>query len=140
MDVKADGVPVAHPAAAHVGLVRQDEGCRHGVHRDAGALVVVADGGDDGGGLLGACAHLVENPERHDRAGLRMVDAVHHIADIVHKACNAGQFHLTLAVAKISQQLAGNLCGALYMGKAVLGKAHGRKAGIGLLNIGADLG
>ena len=44
MNVKLGKFRVAHPAAAHVRLVGQDEGRRNGVDRHTGALVVIADG------------------------------------------------------------------------------------------------
>lgn len=53
VDVERRRVLIAHAAAAHIGLVREDEGGRDGVDRHAGALVVVADGRDDRRDVLG---------------------------------------------------------------------------------------
>ena len=61
---------------------------------------MIADGGDDGGGLLGRRAHLVEDSEGHDRAGLRMVDAVDDVADIVQPACDGGELARAVVIAQ----------------------------------------
>ena len=60
MDVKGGDVRVSHPASPHVGFVRQDQGGGYFVDRDAVALVVVADGGDDGGDFGRVASHVVD--------------------------------------------------------------------------------
>lgn len=41
VNVEGGEIPVAYAGAAHVGFIRQDDGRRHGVNGEGGALVVV---------------------------------------------------------------------------------------------------
>ena len=90
----------AHAVRAHIHFIRQNERRCHGVDREGGFFIVVADGGDDGGRLFRACAHLVEDSEGHDRAGLRMIDAVDDVSDIVQPARDGGQLARAVVVAQ----------------------------------------
>ena len=139
VDVEAPVLLVAYPAAAHVGLVRQDQGGGGGVHREGGGVVVVADGGDDGGHVRGLHPHLVQDAEGHDRPGLGVVVAVDHIADVVHEAGNPGQLLVVLPIAQLVQDAGGVLGAAGHVGEAVLGKAPGHQGLVGLGDVGADL-
>ena len=139
MDVEVDGIPVTDPAAAHVGLVRQQKGRGDGVHRKGGGIIVMADGCDDGGHIGGLHAHVVQDPEGHYRSGLGVVVAVDHVADVVHKACDAGQLLVVLSISELGQDAGGKLGAAGDVGKAVLGKAPGQQGLVGLGDIGADL-
>ena len=84
----------AHAAAAHVALVGEYERGGDLVDGRAGTLVVVADGGDDLGDLLGWHAHVVEYAEGHHRAGERMLVAVDGVADVVHVAGDFGKLRV----------------------------------------------
>ena len=100
VDVEGGAGLRPHTVRAHVHLIRQDERRRHGVDREGGLFVVIADGGDDGGGLLGRRAHFIENTKGHDRAGLRMVDAVDDVADIVQPARDGGELARAVVIAQ----------------------------------------
>lgn len=139
MDVEALMLLVAHPAAAHIGLVCQDQRRGNRIDGEGGGIVVVADGGDDGGHVSGLHAHLVQNTEGHDGAGLGVVVAVDHVADVVHKAGDAGQLLVVLSISELGQDAGGKLGAAGDVGKAVLGKAPGQQGLVGLGDIGADL-
>ena len=106
---------------------------------EGGGIVVMADGGDDGGHVSGLHAHLVQNTEGHDGAGLGVVVAVDHVADVVHKAGDAGQLLVVLSISELGQDAGGKLGAAGDVGKAVLGKAPGQQGLVGLGDIGADL-
>ena len=140
MDVEGGGVLVPDTAAADVGLVRQNQRRRHSVHRLAGALVVVADGGDDGGDLLRVAVQIVQNAERHDGAGLRVVDPVHQIADVVEVACDLRHLHGPLRIAQGLQNIPRRLRHDGHMGEAVLREAQCNQRFVRPLDIGADGG
>ena len=125
VDIEALVFFIAYPAAAHVGLVGQDEGGGDGVDREGGSVVVVADGGDHGGGLLRLHSHFVQDAEGHHSAGKGMVVAVDHIADVVHKPGDAGQLGILRTVPQLCQNSGGGLGAAGHMGKAVL-REHNR--------------
>ena len=133
MNVKLGKFRVAHPAAAHVRLVGQDEGRRNGVDRHAGALVVIADGRHDGGDVLRLRPHVLEDAKGHHGAALRVVHPVDEVADVVQIACNLAQLHLPLRIAQRLQQVFHRLGHMRHMRKAVLGKAqcHERLIGKG---------
>lgn len=126
MDVEALVFLVAHPAAAHIGLVCQDQRRGNRIDGEGGGIVVVADGGDDGGHVGGLHAHLVQNAEGHDGPGLGVVVAVDYVADVVHKAGDAGQLLVVLSISELGQDAGGKLGAAGDVGKAVLGEAPGQ--------------
>ena len=86
VDVESHKVCVAHTAAANVGLVGDDEGGGNGIHRLCRALVVVADGGDDGTDLIHRHLQPVQQTKRHDGAALGVVGAVDDVADVMEKS------------------------------------------------------
>ena len=140
MDVEGALVLVADTAAAHVGLIRQNERGGHGAYGSAGALVVVADGGDDLRDLLGGQVHVVQDAEGHDGPALGVVDAVDQVADVVEIARDLGQLHLTGGIAQGLQDIAAVLRHEAHVGKAVLGKAQRDEGLVCLFNIGTDVG
>ena len=48
MDIKGCLRFFPHAAAAHIGLVTDDDGCRDGVHSSAGIFIVIGNGRHDG--------------------------------------------------------------------------------------------
>ena len=122
MDVKALVLLVADPAAAHVCLVSKDQGGGHRIDREGGRVVVMADGGDDSGYICRFHSHLIQNTKGHNRAGLGVIVAVDHVADVVHKTSNAGQFLLMSIITKLYQNVSSDLSAACHMGKAVFCK------------------
>src|SRR5699024_4194687 len=102
--------------------VRQDQGGGHRVDREGGGVVVVADGGDDGGHLLRRHPHLVQDAKGHGGPADGVVVAVDHVADVVHKGGDPGQFHLPGGVAQLGQDVGGHGGTAAHVGKAVLGE------------------
>ena len=138
MDVKGGRICVADTAAANVGLVGQDQGGGDSVHRNAGTLVVVADGGDDGGHLSGIASHVVENAPGHDCTRLGMILPVHKVTDIVEIPGDFRQLHGPLVVAHGLQNISGSLRHMHHMGEAVLRKAQGPQRFIGPDDVGFD--
>ena len=63
MDIKLADVLVAHPAAADVGFVRQNQRRRHGTDRRTCPLVVVANGSDHLGNVQGVHMQMVQQAE-----------------------------------------------------------------------------
>ena len=100
---------------------------------------MVADGGDDGGRLLGTCAHLVEDTESHNRAGLRVVDAVDDVSDVVQPARDRSQFAGAVVIAQRLQNGAGLRRDKPHMGEAVLRKAQRGQRFVRLADIACDL-
>ena len=139
MDVEVDGIPVTDPAAAHVGLVRQQKGRGDGVHRKGGGIIVMADGCDDGGHIGGLHAHVVQDPEGHYRSGLGVVVAVDHVADVMHKGGDPAQLHRVGVVTQLLQQVARHHGAPGHVGKAVLGVPQGQQGGVRLGDISPDL-
>ena len=139
MDVKGGHVLVPHPAAAHIGLVGQDQGGGDGVHRVGGGVVVVADGSDDGGHVGGLHPHLVQDAEGHGGPAEGVVVAVDHVADVVHVGGDPGQLHLFRGVAQLGQDAGGHLGALGHVGEGVLRKAQRRERGVRLGDVGADL-
>ena len=105
VDVEGGRVCIADTAAANIGLVGQDQGCRHRIDGNAGTLVVVADGGDDGGHLSGIAAHVIQDAPGHDSTGLGMVLPVHQIADVVEIPGDFRQLHRPLVIAQGLQNI-----------------------------------
>ena len=140
VDVESGHVLVADPAAAHIRFIGQDQGGGHGVHREGGGVIVVANGGDDCGHVGGLHPHLVQNAEGHGGAADGVVVAVDHVADVVHKGGDLGQLHLLGAVPQLSQDAGGHLGAFGHMGEGVLRKAQSGEGRVGLGDIGADLG
>lgn len=107
--VLVEGFPdlIADAVAAHVGLVGQDQGRRHGVYGRAAALVVLADGRDDDGDVLRRRAPMAEELEGHEGSRVGVVDAVDAVAQVVHVAGDAGQLDGVLVVAELFQDFAG---------------------------------
>ena len=138
VDIKLGGVLVAHPAAAHVGLIRQNQGGGQGAHRGAGALVVVADGCDHLGNLRRVHVHVVQQAECHDGSALRVVNAVDQVADVVEEGGNLHQLHFPGGIAQGLQNVLAVGSHQPHMGKAVLGKAQGDEGLVCLLDIGPD--
>ncbi|CAN4017880.1 selenide, water dikinase SelD, partial [Dysosmobacter welbionis] len=138
MDVEAGHIRIPDPAAADVGLVRQDQCRRHGVHRHAGALVVVADGGDDGGDLLRRTIHVVQNAEGHDRTGLGVIHPVHQVADVVKKPGDLCQLHRPLRIPQGGEDIGGVFRHRRHVGKAVLRIAQSGQRLVRPLDIGPD--
>ena len=97
----------ADPAPADIAFVRNDQSRCQGAYRNAGTLVMVSDCTDYGSDLLRRKIHTVQDPESHHRSGLAVVDAVHHIADIVQVPRNFGKLHLPGRIAQRSQNLPG---------------------------------
>ena len=94
MDIKLAAVLVAHPAAADVGFVRQNQRRRHGTDRRTCPLVVVANGSDHLGNVQGVHMQMVQQAEGHHRPALRMVDAVDQVANVVEVGRDLDQLHL----------------------------------------------
>lgn len=72
-------------------------------------FVVVADGRDDGGNFLRRKVHSVQNPERHHRAALAVIDPIHNVADIVEISGDFHQLHGSLRIAQRFQNPSGRL-------------------------------
>ena len=138
VDIEAADVGVAHTAAAHIGFVRQNQRRGHGVHRDARALVVVADGGGDGGDLLRIKASLVQDAEGHDGAALAVVHPVHQVADVVEIGGDLCHLHRPLRMIQRLQDIACHFRHMGHMGKAVLRIAQSDEGFVRLGDIGAD--
>ena len=135
MDILGDIGGFAHPGTADIGFIRQKQRRGNRVHRSAVALVVVADGGDNGSDLLRREIHPVQNPEGHHRAALTVVHPVDHIADIVEVPGNPGQFHGSFRIAQCFQNVSGGFCHPGDMGEAVFRKAQSLHGGICLGDI-----
>ena len=139
MDVEAGRVLVAHAVAAHIGFVRQNQCGGHCVHRVGGLLIVVPDGGDDGRHFIGGRPHLVQDAESHDRTALGVVVPVDDIADVMHPACDGGQFRGTCVVAEGEQDLAGQRGNTPRMGIAVLRIPQRGQAFVCFADVAVDL-
>ena len=138
MDIEGGLISVSDPAAAHISLVGQDQGCRHGIDWNASGLVVIADGGDDGSHLTGLTAHVVQDAPGHDRTGLGMILPVHQIADVVEIPGDFRQLHRSLVIAHSLQNISGSLSHMHYMGEAVLRKAQSAQGFIRPDDVGLD--
>ena len=140
VDIELCRILLPYTGEAHIGFIRNDERRRNGVHGLCGVFVVVADGGDDGGDILRIRTEAVEDAECHDGAGLRMVDAVDDVADIVQIPGDLGKLRLSFAVPEGEKNIACGLRHTPHVGKAVLRVAHIGKGFIRPLNVSADGG
>lgn len=140
VNVKLGKILVAHSAAAHIGFISQNESCGDGIDRKSRVFVMVSDGGDDSGNFDRGHSHLVQNAESHDGTGVSVVCSVDDIADIMHIGGDLRQLDLSGIVTQLGENIGSYLSAASYMGKGVLSKAAGDQRGIGLGNVGADLG
>ena len=139
VNIKRRAGLLAHTVRAHVHFIRQNERRGHGVDREGGLFVVIADGGDDGGRLLRACTHLIEDTERHDRAGLRMVNAVDDVSDVVQPARDGSQLARAVVIAQRLQNGARLRRDKAHVGEAVLRKAQRGQRFVRLADVACDL-
>jgi hypothetical protein len=129
----------AQQMAADIGFICQNHGGGDRVYGDAGAFVVIADGGYDGCHIGGVAVHIVKNAPGHDCAGLGMILPVHQIADIVEIAGDLHQLHLVLGSAQGLKNISGSLRHLGHMGETVLRIAQGRQRPVRHRDIGANL-
>ena len=125
VDVEGGKVVVSDTAAADIGLIAENDGSSHGVDGECGGVIVMADGGDDGGNLFGGHSHAVQNAESHVGAAEGVVGAVDDIADVVHIGGDLGQFHFAGGELQCGQNTGGYICAAAYVGEGMLGEAQG---------------
>ena len=113
------------PGTPDIRFVSQNQGCRQGVDGDSGTFVVVANGGDHEGDLIGREAHVIQDPERHNSTALAVFHSVYKIADVVKISRNFGEFHHPVRISQSFQNVAGEGCHTAYVCKTVLGVAKG---------------
>ena len=94
---------IAHPAAAHVAFISQDEGCRDGIDGRAARFIVLADGRDDNGDIFRRGSPAAQELECHERSCLGMAGAVDTVAQIVHVPGDTGQFYRMVVVSELFQ-------------------------------------
>ena len=110
MDIKGCLRFFPHAAAAHIGLVADDESCRDGVHSTAGRFIVVGNGRHDGDAVRNAQVILFENLVGQQPAVFGVAAAVDGVSDVVHIACDPGKLDVMLRIAEFFQDVGGSLC------------------------------
>ena len=138
MYVEIRAVRIPDAAAAHIRLVGQNQRCGDRIDRKCGGFVMVADGGDDSRDIFRIRAHLVKNPERHDRAALRVIDSVDNIADIMQVSRHARKLCLTFAVSEHPKDAAGAVRYLDDVGEAVFRIAKRDERFVRFQNVGSD--
>ena len=139
MDIKARNIPVANPRTAHIAFIRENQSRSQRIDRISGMFVVVADSGDHLRDLVGFHPHFVENTERHDRAGLGMINAVDNVSDVVHKTGDPRKLDGTGIVPQLGKNVLRHRRNPHHMGEAVLCVAERNKRGVCLTDIAFDL-
>jgi len=140
VDIEGRQGGIANAVVAHVGLVGQDQRRCHGIDGESGGFIVVADGGDDGGDLVGLGLHLVEDTEGHDSTALGVVHAIDDVADIVEIAGDLGKLCLAGGIAEGEENTLGGFGHLGDVGEAVLGIAEGDQRFVGLADIALNGG
>src|SRR5690606_12853763 len=103
-------------------------------------LLVVADGAQNDGRLLGRHRQLLQNGRHQHRAGEGVASPSHHVADVVDVAGDGRQLRLPARVAQAYDDVVGNLSHQAAVAFAVLGETDGGQVVVGRPDIGANPG
>lgn len=98
MDIKGRLWLFPHAAAAHIGLVTDDEGCRDGVHSSAGRFIVVGNGRHNGDAVRNDQVILLENLVGQQPTVFGVAVPIDGISDIVHIACDPGKLDVMFRI------------------------------------------
>ena len=138
VDVEGRFVAVADAVAADVAFVREDQRGGKRADRHSAAFIVVADRGNDQAYLFRREIQVIQQPERHDRPRLTVVNAVNKVADVMEIAGNFYQLDHPLVVTERAQNVTGFFRHERDVRKTVFGKSQRRKRHIRLPDIGVD--
>ena len=94
MDIEINRGTVTDTAATHIRLICDYQSSRNGIYGSGRLFIMIPDSGNDGRHIFGRHPHLIQNTESHHSSALSVVDAIHHIAYIVHETGDTSQFHL----------------------------------------------
>ena len=116
-------VSIPYAGRPYVRLICKDQRRRNIADRDTGSLVVIANGGNHFSNLVGSHLHPIQNPERHHRSRLRVIDPIDQIADVVEITCDFGQLCGAIVETELLQEISGSFRNSRDVSKAMLGVA-----------------
>ena len=94
MDIEINRGTVTDTAATHIRLISDYQSSCNGIYSSSRLFVMVSDSCNNGRHIFRRHSHLIQNTKSHHSPTLGVVDAVHHIAYIVHETGDTSQFHL----------------------------------------------
>ena len=138
VDIERTDFLIAHAVSAHVALVRKNQGSGKRADGNAGAFVMVPDGGHDYPDLVSREPQMVEEPERHNPAGLAMFHPIDEVTDVMQVASDFGELDSPLRIAERLEDVARFFRNHGDMRKAVFGIAEGLERKVRLADVGLD--
>ena len=139
VDIESIGSEASYARGTNVRFIGDDKRGGDMIYRHGGMLIMISDSTDDQRRFVRIDVKVIEYTEGHQRARLRVIDAVDNIADVMHISCDLGKLYIPLGIAELLKDISRALSYLCYVGKTVLGKAELSENIVCLADIGIYL-